>query len=173
MKTLGTWVRSLRQARGMSQAQLQAETGIGQTYISDIEAGKTKLPSPDHRRRIAAALGTSNVDLLLAAGEVDEEELTAWAHRRGFTLPDATGTPRHLALVAGELAAEGQGSSRAELALLIPSLTHQEARFFIDTVPRLPTEAGRKRATLSTDEYQRWRDGEDARWEREQMEQLL
>ncbi len=173
MRTLGTWVRSLRQVRGMSQAQLGEATRIGQTYISDIEAGKTKLPSPDHRRRIAKALGTSNVDLLVAADEVDEEELTAWAQRRGFTQPDAMGTSRPLALVAAELAAEGQGSSRAELALLIPSLTQGEARFFIDTVLRLPTEAGRKRATLSTEEYQRWRDGEDARWESEHMEHLL
>lgn len=43
--------------------------------MSAIESGRIKLPSTDIRRRLAAALGVSHLDLLVAAGEITEQEL--------------------------------------------------------------------------------------------------
>lgn len=72
---LGQFVRQRRQDIGMTQMELSALTGIGQGNISDLERGRISLPSVALRRRIAEALGVGHVDLLVAAGEVSDDEI--------------------------------------------------------------------------------------------------
>jgi transcriptional regulator with XRE-family HTH domain len=75
MATLGTSIREWRTERGLQQGELASKAGIPQAALSDIERGKTKLPSADIRRRIAKALGVSHLRLLIASGEITEDEL--------------------------------------------------------------------------------------------------
>ena len=166
MATLAALVKTLRQSRGLSQAQLGTEAHIGQTYLSDIEKGKTKLPSVDHRRRLAAALGTSNIELLLAAGEVNEGDLITWARQGGFVRQVPSEDEEELTQLARELALEGAQSARLGLAMLIPSMTLREAIYITKMFDQLPNEGQAKRRELkcrelTREDYRRWRDIQD------------
>ena len=161
MATLGEFVRGLRRARGVTQAEVQAATGIPQTYLSDIEIGRTRLPSPDHRRRLGRALGSSNVELLVAAGELEEAELEAWARKAGFVHRGPGRAPGPLAAALRELDQEDERSPRVALALRIPAMTRAEAAYLLDSYERLPTEARAMRKKLSPEDYRRWRDAAD------------
>lgn len=72
---LRAFVQTRRTILGLTQKELAEAAGINQPTISDIERGQTKLPNADIRRRLAAALGVSHLDLLVAAGEITEQEL--------------------------------------------------------------------------------------------------
>lgn len=75
MDTLGRYLRALREQRGISQTALAAHVGLSRSHMGQIESGKIGLPSADIRRRLAKALGVSHVDLLIAAGELTEDEV--------------------------------------------------------------------------------------------------
>lgn len=51
----GARLRTMRAARGLSQKDLAKLTDIPNTYLSDMETGKT-LPNPDWERRLRKAL---------------------------------------------------------------------------------------------------------------------
>lgn len=56
-------LRALRRARGLSQEDLAALSGLHYTYIGGIERGERNL-SIDNVGRLADALGLDAVDLL-------------------------------------------------------------------------------------------------------------
>ncbi len=173
MSSIGAVVKALRQGRGMSQVEVAAATGTSQTYLSDVEGGKVRLPSVEHRRRLADVLGTSNVELLVAAEEVNGEELAAWARQAGFVPPEPEDAADPRLGLSAELAAEDLASPRVRLALLIPSMTRREAAFLRDTFKLLPTEAHAKRHTLTGDAYRRWRDHRDREEMAEEVREVL
>ena len=72
---LGTLVRTRRLAMGMTAVRLAEAAGTTSPNISQIESGKTRLPSVEMRRRLAHVLGLTNVDFLVAAGEVTRDEV--------------------------------------------------------------------------------------------------
>lgn len=72
---IGPFIRDKRSELGWTQAALADMTGISRARISQIEGGRVTLPGADHRRRLAKALGVSHLDLLIAAGEITQEEL--------------------------------------------------------------------------------------------------
>jgi transcriptional regulator with XRE-family HTH domain len=75
MSTLADYVRTRREALGLNQTQLAERSGLPRTTINRIESGTTKLPTPEFRRKLAAGLGVSHIDLLIAAGELLPEEV--------------------------------------------------------------------------------------------------
>ncbi len=75
MSNLGDFVRERRIGLGWSQAVIARRAQIPRSYLSNIEHGRSGLPSVDYRRRLASALGLTQLDLLLAAGEVTREEI--------------------------------------------------------------------------------------------------
>lgn len=72
---IGRLVREKRLELGLSQTALAEASGLSKGHLSTLEAGKIALPAPDIRRRLAAALGVSHLDLLVAAGEITEDEI--------------------------------------------------------------------------------------------------
>lgn len=72
---LGDYIKARRIELGLGQAQVGDSAGITKSHMSQIESGKIALPNADIRRRLAAALGVSHLDLLVAAGEITEAEL--------------------------------------------------------------------------------------------------
>lgn len=64
----GALLRTTREARGLSQAQLAKRAGCDHTQISRMEAG-TRNPYPDLVRRLATALEADPEPLLLAAAD--------------------------------------------------------------------------------------------------------
>lgn len=74
MTGIGPWIRERRLALGMTQVDLAKRVGLDQSTISAIEIGRTKWPMADVRRALARALGVTDLQLLVGAGEVDPQE---------------------------------------------------------------------------------------------------
>ena len=53
---LGTILKSLRAAQGMTQVELAAKTGLTQAYLAQLESAVRTNPSLDVLKRIAKAL---------------------------------------------------------------------------------------------------------------------
>lgn len=62
-KRLGTNLRRLRAAKGLSQEAFAFEAGIHRTYVSDIERG-ARNPTITVVENLAIALGVTASDLL-------------------------------------------------------------------------------------------------------------
>lgn len=62
-KRLGTNLRRLREAKGLSQEAFAFEAGIHRTYVSDIERG-ARNPTITVVENLAIALGVTASDLL-------------------------------------------------------------------------------------------------------------
>ena len=73
--TLGPWIIERRLQLGLTQTELAEKTGILRTTLNNIERGKVSFPSIENRRRLADALRVRHVDLLVAAGELDDTEI--------------------------------------------------------------------------------------------------
>jgi len=67
-REFGKRVRLLREAKRWTQEELAADSGLSRSYVSRLELGDIALPRNDKLTRLARALGTSNEDLLEAAG---------------------------------------------------------------------------------------------------------
>jgi transcriptional regulator with XRE-family HTH domain len=72
---IGGYIRAQREARGWTQIDLAARARVNRAHLSQVEIGRIALPSADMRRKIAAALGVRHVDLLIAAGELTDDEI--------------------------------------------------------------------------------------------------
>jgi transcriptional regulator with XRE-family HTH domain len=73
-ETMGSYIRGRRLAMGMTQEELADAAGVTQASISDLERGRTARSDAGIRRRLAATLGVTHLDLLVAAGELTAEE---------------------------------------------------------------------------------------------------
>jgi transcriptional regulator with XRE-family HTH domain len=62
-KLVGRNVRTVRQAKGMTQEQLAEESGFSQQYISDLERGR-RNPTIVSLYELAMALRSTPVELL-------------------------------------------------------------------------------------------------------------
>lgn len=72
--TLGDYVINRREAMGISQTELARRAKLERTTVNRIETGTTKFPSAAVRRSLAAALGVSHLELVVASGELSPEE---------------------------------------------------------------------------------------------------
>ncbi|HEY7679251.1 MAG TPA: helix-turn-helix transcriptional regulator [Terriglobia bacterium] len=64
---LGESIRKIRQAKGLSQGEMQKRTGILRSYLSRVENGHT-VPSLATLQRLAAAMGVALSDFFAADG---------------------------------------------------------------------------------------------------------
>lgn len=58
---LGAYMRTLREAKGLTQRQLAAQVGVTDNHISDIENGVRKM-SPERYGQFASVLGVDKVE---------------------------------------------------------------------------------------------------------------
>jgi len=65
---LGESIRRIRQAKGLSQGEMQKRTGILRSYLSRVENGHT-VPSLATLQRLASAMGVALADFFAAEGE--------------------------------------------------------------------------------------------------------
>lgn len=105
-KRFGQRVRTLREAKRWTQEDLSFNSGLSRSYISRLELGDIALPRNDKLGRLARALGTSNEDLLEAAGYMSAPtndanaalpDLAAYLRRKyGLTQPRLIATIQHI-----------------------------------------------------------------------------
>lgn len=62
MSDLGTKLKALREAAGLSQRQLAERAGLHQTYVANVESGRQALPA-ERLAGLAVAIGVSDEDL--------------------------------------------------------------------------------------------------------------
>lgn len=66
--TLGEVLRAARTAKGLSLRAVEAQTGISNGYLSQLETGTVKAPSPPHLFALATTYGVDYGELFRAAG---------------------------------------------------------------------------------------------------------
>jgi transcriptional regulator with XRE-family HTH domain len=121
-KRFGQRVRTLREAKSWTQEDLALNSGLSRSYVSRLELGDIALPRNDKLGRLALALGTSNEDLLEAAGYMSTPlteanaalpDLAAYLRRKfGLTQPRLINTVQHII----DLALTEQRYSAVQLA---------------------------------------------------------
>ena len=67
-------LRILREAKGLSQSQLEEQIGKEDNYITRVETGRIDTPPIDITAKIARALGVSLSDLYFFEGVTDNPE---------------------------------------------------------------------------------------------------
>ena len=73
---------SLREAEGLTQAELSEMIGAGPQYVGHLETGRIKTPPWDRMKKLAKALKVSMSDLFFFEGVDDgAEELRTKIHR--------------------------------------------------------------------------------------------
>ena len=68
MTSIGTLVKNLREAHGLTQGQLATYAGVGRPWLSRVEIDDIDRPDPDMLRRLAPVLEVPAENLLAAAG---------------------------------------------------------------------------------------------------------
>ncbi|KKO50966.1 helix-turn-helix domain-containing protein [Paenibacillus sp. DMB20] len=87
-QSFGSYLKELREHRGISINQLAQAAEISGSQISRIENGLRGVPKPPTIRKIADALGSSYEELMSRAGYLDsennleEEQIPDWATYR-------------------------------------------------------------------------------------------
>ncbi|HSR50014.1 MAG TPA: helix-turn-helix transcriptional regulator [Acidobacteriota bacterium] len=66
--TLGAYLRSLRQAKGMTLRAVEKESGVSNAYLSQLENGKLKNPSPPILHKLSQVYSASYQVLMEKAG---------------------------------------------------------------------------------------------------------
>ena len=77
--SLGEFVGQRRKDMGITLTELARRAELSKSELSAVERGRVALPGADKRRRLATALGVSHADLLIAAGELLEDEVPHYA----------------------------------------------------------------------------------------------
>jgi transcriptional regulator with XRE-family HTH domain len=116
---LARYIIERREQLGLTQAQIADRAGLARAEMNAIEKGRIKLPGAYKRRALASALGVRHIDLFIAAGEIE---------------PDEVPTTNRPAIDEAPA-----GSVRAELCATIMGLTEAEALVLAPIVgPQIP-----------------------------------
>ena len=67
---LGAALRAHRERLGLTLRAVESRTGISNSYLSQLEGGAVRQPSPKHLLQLAEAYGASYEDLMTLAGYV-------------------------------------------------------------------------------------------------------
>ena len=66
--TLGRYLAAARSRKGLSLRAVEAATGISNAYLSQLETGKIREPSPSNLHKLGELYGVSYATLLELAG---------------------------------------------------------------------------------------------------------
>jgi DNA-binding XRE family transcriptional regulator len=72
-KTAAERVSLMRNFRSINQTDLADQAGVSQSTVSKIERGQVRFRTVDSARRVLAALGADNADMIDLLSESDEE----------------------------------------------------------------------------------------------------
>jgi transcriptional regulator with XRE-family HTH domain len=81
--TFGEQVRAMRRARGLTLREVEQRSGVSNAYVSQLETGKIKEPSPKIIRALAEALEASPQAMMEAAYGCMSEPLRGPGERLG------------------------------------------------------------------------------------------
>lgn len=103
--TLGEYIKTNREAAGLSQRQLAARIGIHHSYLARLESGENDSPAAEVLQRIADELEIRSTDLFAFIGVTPPEglpELAPYLRAKYHLKPAATREiAEHLRRLAG------------------------------------------------------------------------
>lgn len=73
VENFGEYLRRLRTEQRLSLRDVEAQAGVSNSYLAQIERGNRRPPGPDILRRLAPVYNVPVRDLLKAAGMFGEE----------------------------------------------------------------------------------------------------
>src|SRR5436309_8486078 len=73
-KSLGAGLRTARELRKLSLREVEEATGISNAYLSQLENGKIKKPSPHFLHKLAQIYGIGYELLMEAVGYVQKQQ---------------------------------------------------------------------------------------------------
>lgn len=82
--TLGALVSEARERAGLTVTEAAMRAGVGQSWVSKLEAGTIKTPGEDRLKRLATALGLDPLELLKASGRLTAEQQLMMERRPTF-----------------------------------------------------------------------------------------
>lgn len=89
VRSLAQLVKQTREARNLTQAQVDEAVGMSIGYTGMVESGRITRPRPDTLRKLEQVLGIPREDMLVATGELDTpSEDAAVVLQRIAALPD-------------------------------------------------------------------------------------
>lgn len=114
----GAWVRSKREASGLSQRDLAGRVGLEHyTFISQIEAGRGRVP-PDRYEAYAIALGVDPRDFAMTMLKFHEP------HTYRLLFPNVSGEPEK----SGKGGSTGKSEDKGIIAQLAARLARLESK---------------------------------------------
>jgi len=69
---LGPYLRSLREARGLTLREVEEACGVSNAYLSQLETGKITKPSPHVLHKVASVYGAPYEVLMEKAGYISQ-----------------------------------------------------------------------------------------------------
>ena len=96
MNFIGEYLKRVRVERKLSLKAVKERTGISDSALSNIETGKTEVPSPEHLKKLAGEYQIDLVDLFLKAGYIDCKDLSGY--QRCFLGADTLSEEEHNAI---------------------------------------------------------------------------
>jgi transcriptional regulator with XRE-family HTH domain len=114
---LGEAIRNIRQAKGLSQGEMQKRTGILRSYLSRVENGHT-VPSLATLQRLASAMGVALADFFAAEGGA-------------------------AAVVPGAMPSDTASQYLGELKNYLPQLSTQQRQELLEMVKEMATTVRR------------------------------
>lgn len=88
-RSLAQLIKQAREARGLTQAQVDEAIGMSVGYTGMVESSRITRPRPDTLRKLEGVLGIPREDMLVATGELDvPREDAAVVLQRIAALPD-------------------------------------------------------------------------------------
>lgn len=153
-------LKNLRQAKGLTQAELAAETGLAEGTISGYECGDPTLPKP----RLDEMMGSIDispelVDVFVEAQEIFDRQsleptipLAEGVPAAIWTVATATGRAVHEALFDGMIAARAQmdREEAAEVWEGLRALAEKKRRLVIERIPGVATWALVQRLSIES-----------------------
>jgi len=77
----GRYIKSLREDRGLTLRQVQSQSGISDSYVSQLETGQRGTPSPEFLKKLATGYDVPYEELLVAAGYLQSTDFVQRAGR--------------------------------------------------------------------------------------------
>lgn len=77
-KEFGNFLRNLRKERNLTIRQIEAFSGVSNSYLSLVENGKRGIPSPDMLAKLAPVLKIPYMELMTAAGYLEHDGSDAY-----------------------------------------------------------------------------------------------
>lgn len=153
-------LKNLRQAKGLTQAELAAETGLAEGTISDYECGDPTLPKP----RLDEMMGSIDVapelvDLFVEAQEIFGRQsleptipLAEGVPAAILTVATASGRAIHEALLDGMIAARAQldRQEAVEVWERLRAVEEKKRRLVIERIPGVATWALVERLSIES-----------------------